>query len=111
MSTANALACPACGQRCLSAWDKLWLGPARSVRCGSCSCRVSVPWLPTLAFLLVGNVAPFILLALVWQPLLRRFGSVSFAVFAMGSSVLLFVFAALSLWAYVRWIPLLVLQR
>jgi hypothetical protein len=36
--------CPHCGNPAMSAGAKLWLGPARTVKCRSCGQRVSVAW-------------------------------------------------------------------
>ena len=55
------LSCPLCGKQAMSAAQKLWLGPARTTRCRSCSENISVPmtaWfammIPVIAGTLVG---------------------------------------------------------
>jgi hypothetical protein len=47
-----SLDCPACGARCMSAFAKMSLGPARSLACPSCGARVSVATLSSLLFCL-----------------------------------------------------------
>jgi hypothetical protein len=37
------LICPHCGAVGFSVWQKLFLGPARSVTCAACGARASVP--------------------------------------------------------------------
>ena len=37
-------ACPWCGSKTFSFWQKQTLGPARTLRCSSCSRQVSVSW-------------------------------------------------------------------
>jgi hypothetical protein len=38
-------ACPWCKKKAFSFWQKQSLGPTRSIACGACTRRVSVPWL------------------------------------------------------------------
>jgi hypothetical protein len=49
--------CPYCKQRAMTAWGKLSLGPARSVKCASCGRRVSVSWWAFAIF--IATFAPF----------------------------------------------------
>jgi hypothetical protein len=55
--------CPHCGQRTISAWRRLSLGPARPAVCSACGKGVGVPWsalwLIPLA-LVVGKIGRFI---------------------------------------------------
>jgi DNA-directed RNA polymerase subunit RPC12/RpoP len=53
--------CPWCGRKSFSFWQKQSLGPSRSIACGHCARRVSVPWgrahlaaIPVFAGALVG---------------------------------------------------------
>ena len=54
------LFCPHCGAPSFSVWQKLFLGPARSVTCDACGARASVPiWsmamaIPVLIAVLIG---------------------------------------------------------
>ncbi len=36
--------CPWCSRKSFSFWQKQSLGPHRTIRCGNCTRRVSVPW-------------------------------------------------------------------
>lgn len=56
----HPLACPHCGQPCLTFWSKALLGPAIKKRCKSCGRFVSVPWLPSLALGLLSGVVTII---------------------------------------------------
>ena len=60
----TALDCPHCGNPAMSARAKLWLGPARSVRCRSCGRPVSVSW-PHSALVLSLGLGPLLFLNLV----------------------------------------------
>lgn len=102
----NPLACPSCSQPCLSVLRKLSLGPARSVACRACGCRVSVAWLSGAAMLLLATVAPFVIAALGAGWLAGRVGSVPFGTFAAAFVVLLLLSSLPFLWAYYRFVPL-----
>jgi hypothetical protein len=57
---AEALICPACGQKAMTESQKFWLGPLGSRACASCGARLSISWAdcfhvnwPTVVALLV----------------------------------------------------------
>lgn len=85
------LDCPACGARALSALQKYFVGPKRSVVCPSCGARLSVPGVETLVtmlplitllafwfadlvpwFVMVAGVAVSSVLFFVWVPLVVK---------------------------------------
>lgn len=56
----NPLACPRCGEPCLTFWSKTSLGPAKRKRCRSCGQSVSVPWLHSLAIGFLSSVVTIV---------------------------------------------------
>lgn len=38
------LECPNCKEKTIPKFKKFWLGPARSIRCEHCDCKVSIPY-------------------------------------------------------------------
>ncbi len=102
----TGLNCPTCQQPCLSAWTKLGMGPARTVRCKSCGCGIGVGWLRSTLVLLCASVLPFVAATFASVEIMRQIQNPPLGAFA-----LLFVFlVALGslpfLWAYVRFVPL-----
>ena len=80
--------CPWCRRKSFSFWQKQWLGPARTIRCGACSREVSVPWGRAhiaASPLFLGAIFGMV----VWGPMLGEgklgvlFGGIFGAVFGM----------------------------
>ncbi len=42
--------CPSCGERTISSFTKIMLGPGRTIRCKNCNSRVSVSMLTWVIF-------------------------------------------------------------
>ena len=67
------LICPHCGKPAISWFTKLFLGPARSVKCRECDGKLSVSWLSLIAVIpmiiggamLGGGSSPLLGLALI----------------------------------------------
>lgn len=54
---AKRYACPHCGEKTISLWRRLFLGPALPTRCSACQQRVGVSWSMTWIGLVVGLMA------------------------------------------------------
>ena len=91
----------------MSGSRKLLLGPATSVPCRSCGCRVSVEWLPSVALLLSAGVVPFVA-AVAAVELLSRIGPLRLGVLTGVFLLLLAICSWPFLWAYNRFVPLVV---
>jgi hypothetical protein len=69
-------ACPWCGQKSFSFWEKQMLGPHKSIHCESCKRKVSVDWAraqvaaaPTLLLFFLGMIAGKVLF-MTWPAIL-----------------------------------------
>lgn len=103
----SALNCPACAQPCFSAWAKLNLGPARTVRCRCCGCVVGVPWLSAILVQFGAWLVPFLFSAAVTSkvlPLIENRSIGTFAALFVGPMVFGYIPFG---WAYVRFVPLI----
>jgi len=101
----HALQCPACGKQCLSSSRKLFLAPARSISCASCGARVSVTWFASMALIALQScvmVVTGVLALMLASPFSSLYTPI--VIFALGSAV----GTAPFLWAYVRFVPLVV---
>jgi hypothetical protein len=95
------LDCTHCGNRAMSAAKKLWVGPARSVRCKVCGQRVSVAWLQSLLVLTLGW-APFLIVGL--YPVFTGVGS---PLWVDAAAIGAFLVGAVAMfWLYVKFVPL-----
>jgi len=99
----DALACPNCGHRCLSARAKLMLGTARPTFCSSCGTAVGISWRITIVFFLLDSIVP-LLAGLLALKALSPFTSqwLFVATFFFGAVLGLLPL----LWVYVRFVPL-----
>lgn len=102
----TALGCPACGVPCVTVWSKLALGPARSVGCKTCGCRVGVSWLPYAALSVVGTIVPCVLATIVTIALSRTLGALPFGLLTAMFVLALALCSLPFLWAHARLVPL-----
>lgn len=99
----NPLDCPACGKTCLSAFRKVFLGPARSVACANCGARVSVAWLPSMALISIQAIVALVA-SVTAAKLVSPVQSLYALPVAAGIGALL---ASIPfVWAYSRFVPL-----
>jgi membrane protein YdbS with pleckstrin-like domain len=99
------LNCPACGKHCLSIARKLLLSPAVSISCASCGARVSVPWFESMLLVFLAGIVP----SLVGIFAISSVSNFSSAPVAVGTFVAIAAIVALPfLWAYYRFVPLVV---
>jgi hypothetical protein len=95
------LDCPHCGNPAMSAAKKLWVGPARTVRCKSCGQPVSVAWLQSGLVLSLGW-APFLIVALF--PVVTGVAAPLWVDIAAVAAFLIGLVAMF--WLYVKFVPL-----
>ena len=99
--------CPNCGELTFSYWQKQFLGPARTIRCRACDARVSVPWLRSSIFVILGSVvslfAGLVALMMVAPGSLAGLGvALAFVVFVVGAALAVVPIA----WLYGRYVHL-----
>ena len=98
------LNCPACSKQCLSVSRKLFLSPAVSIPCASCGARVSVPWVQSMLFILLAGVVPSLVGIFAISSVGFSSTNAAVAVFVVIAAVVALPF----LWAYYRFVPLVV---
>src|SRR5690349_3830926 len=98
----KAHACPACGNQSFRVWQKMTLGPARTMTCRECGVRVSVPWIRYAAWMLVGTFLTFLggVFSVAWIPVVMPMP----LQFMLGMTVV----SIFWLWVYDRVVPLVV---
>jgi len=92
--------CPYCGREGISAFRKLWIGPATSAHCSECGGRVTVPWGRSLLALL-----PLLVAVGAWGALeatMSNACSLRIATFWLGA-----VGGGLLLFLWTTWVPLI----
>ena len=99
------LNCPTCSKHCLSVKRKLLLSPASTAPCVSWGARVSLPWLRSLLFILLAGVVP----SFVGVIAVSTIGNFSSKGAEVGTFVVIAAVVAVPfLWAYYRFVPLVV---
>ena len=97
------LDCPHCGNRAMSAVAKMWLGPARSVKCACCGQRVSVH-VGRATLVLLSGLAPLLAFNLLHSGM-REVAIAPGWLFA--AAIVAFLMGVVTMfWLYVKFVPL-----